>query len=45
MVFKAIGGVLVAIITEAIGDSEPELLDLWKSSLTAVMSVIIAACC
>lgn len=41
--FKVIGDVLVSMIAEAIGDSEPELLDLWKSSLTSVLSIIIAA--
>ncbi|CAI6361044.1 unnamed protein product [Macrosiphum euphorbiae] len=41
--FQVIGDVLVSMIAEAIGDSEPELLDLWKSSLTSVLSIIIAA--
>jgi len=44
LMFKVIGDVLVAMISEAIGDSEPELLDLWKSCLTSVMNIIIAAC-
>ncbi|KAL5235477.1 hypothetical protein ACI65C_002887 [Semiaphis heraclei] len=42
--FQVIGDVLVAMISEAIGDNEPELLDLWKSSLTSVLNIIIAAC-
>lgn len=44
LMFKVIGDVLVAMISEAIGDNEPELLDLWKSSLTSVLNIIIAAC-
>ncbi|XP_026805815.1 neuroglobin-like [Rhopalosiphum maidis] len=42
--FQVIGNVLVAMIAEAIGDTDPELLDLWKSSLTSVLSIVIAAC-
>lgn len=42
--FKVIGNVLVSMIAEAIGDSNPELLDLWKSSLTSVLNIVIAAC-
>lgn len=43
--FKVLGNVLVNIIAEALGDSEPELLDLWKSSLTSIMNIVIVACC
>ncbi|XP_025422465.1 globin-like isoform X1 [Sipha flava] len=42
--FEVIRNVLIAIIAEAIGDTDPELLDLWKSSLTGVMSIIVAGC-
>jgi len=42
--FKVIGDVLVAMIAEAIGDSESELLDLWKNGLTSLLNIVIAAC-
>lgn len=45
IMFKVIGNVLISMIAEAIGDTEPELLDLWKSSLTAVIGIVVAACC
>lgn len=44
LMFQNLGGVLVAMIGEAIGDTDPELLELWKSSLTAIMNVVMAGC-
>ncbi|VVC25581.1 Globin,Globin-like [Cinara cedri] len=43
--FQVIGDVLISMIAEAIGDTEPELLNLWKSSLASVIEVVVAACC
>lgn len=45
MMFKVLGNILIQMIADAIGDSDPDLLNLWKSSLTAVMGIVVEACC